>query len=106
MIRMYYPFCMHKYVEIHRRVLMTLLPSLLSQDYHVLGYNSRGVGGSTGWPSFTGFSEAEDLKALVIWAMETISDVHSVVLVVRWHNHPFTTSFSNTHDVRDTPMAH
>jgi hypothetical protein len=73
----------HQYADIQRRVLMTIIPSLLSRDYHVLCYNSRGVGRSTGWASFTGFSEAEDLKALVKWTMETISNVHSVVFVVR-----------------------
>jgi len=80
---MYHAFCIHRYIDIHCRALMTLLPSLLSQNFHVICYNSRGVGGSTGWASFTGFSEAEDLKALVTWAIETISNVHSVVLVVR-----------------------
>ncbi|KDR76343.1 hypothetical protein GALMADRAFT_247740 [Galerina marginata CBS 339.88] len=61
--------------------LSSLIEPLAERGYHVLRYNSRGVGGSTGWASFTGFSEAEDLKSLITWAMDKISDVKSVVIL-------------------------
>jgi len=38
------------------------------------------VGRSTGWSSFTGASEGKDLQALVQWGLETVTDVHSVVI--------------------------
>lgn len=66
------------------RVLWSLVEPLLSRNYHVLQYNSRGVGGSSGWASLTGYKEAEDLKALVQWAIDGLSDVRSVVIVVRF----------------------
>lgn len=88
-------------------MLWSLVEPLLAQNYHVLQYNSRGVGGSSGWPSFTGYKEAEDLKALVQWAMGQISDVRSAVIAVRIIFILFTTE--NKFDLliyRDTLMAH
>ena len=64
------------------RVLLLVQQTLQANGYHVLRYNSRGVGRSTGWASFTGFSEAKDLEALVQWALEELSEVHSLVLAV------------------------
>lgn len=63
--------------------LSLLVVPLVSEDYHVIRYNSRGVGNSSGWPSFTGFREVKDLKEVVDWAMQRISDVRSLVIVVR-----------------------
>lgn len=62
---------------------MSLEEPLHAQSYHVLRFNSRGVGKSSGWPSFTGFSEAKDLEALVRWAIETVKDVRSLAIIVR-----------------------
>ncbi len=50
--------------------------------YYLLRYNSRGVGKSSGWPSLTGLSEGEDLRALVQWAIGTIGNIKSLVIVV------------------------
>jgi alpha/beta superfamily hydrolase len=61
---------------------MSLVEPLLIHNYHVLSYNSRGVGGSTGWSSFTGFKEGEDLKAISKWAIENFPDVRSLVILV------------------------
>jgi hypothetical protein len=47
-----------------------------------LRFNSRGVGSSTGWVSFTGTNEGKDLEALVQWALGHVTDVESVVLIV------------------------
>lgn len=65
-------------------VLAFLAEVLLENNYHVVRYNSRGVGKSTGYASFTGFSEGEDLQALVRWALGQIENVNSVVFVVSW----------------------
>ncbi len=51
-------------------------------NFHMLRYNSRGVGRSTGWASLTGSSEGEDLCALVKRALERIGNVQNLVLVV------------------------
>jgi alpha/beta superfamily hydrolase len=64
------------------RVLHSLTDPLLEAKYHIIRYNSRGVGKSTGFSSFTGFSETEDLKALVQWALGRIGNITSVVLIV------------------------
>ena len=65
------------------RVLMSLIEPLIHQKYHVLCYNSRGNGRSTGWTSFTGFKEAEDLKAVVNWSLKQVGNIRSVVILVR-----------------------
>jgi alpha/beta superfamily hydrolase len=69
-------------IPIIKSTLSLLVSPLLSENYHVFQYNSRGVGKSSGWPSFTGFSEVNDLKEVVNWAMQRISDVRSLVIVV------------------------
>ena len=61
---------------------MELIEPLTSEGYHVLRYNSRGVGASTGRASFTGFSEVEDLEAVVQWALDRIPDIQSLVILV------------------------
>ncbi|KAJ7158880.1 Alpha/Beta hydrolase protein, partial [Mycena filopes] len=62
-------------------VLQMVMKPLHARGYHVVRYNSRGVGKSTGWPSFTGLSEVGDLQALVEWALERVGDVRSVVIL-------------------------
>ena len=65
-------------------VLHSLVRPLLQANYHVLRYNSRGVGGSSGWRirDLTGLSEADDLQALVQWGIKHIYSVTSVVIIV------------------------
>jgi alpha/beta superfamily hydrolase len=63
-------------------VLTELIEPLTSKGYHVLRYNSRGVGASTGHASFTGFSEVEDLEAVVQWALDRVPDIRSLVILV------------------------
>ena len=63
-------------------MLIELIEPLTSKGYHVLRYNSRGVGASTGRASFTGFSEVEDLEAVVQWALDRIPDIQSLVILV------------------------
>lgn len=55
---------------------------MLQYGYHVLKYNSRGIGGSTGKPSLDGFAEGQDLKAVVDWATEQIKDIESIIILV------------------------
>ena len=61
---------------------MALMEPLTSKNYHVLRYNSRGVGASTGRASFTGFSEVEDLVMVVQWVLDRIPDIRSLVILV------------------------
>lgn len=68
--------------RVPKRVLLSLQDSLLAEGYRVLRYNSRGVGRSTGWASLTGFSEANDLEALVKWAIDKVGSVQSLVIAV------------------------
>ncbi|KAJ3915397.1 Alpha/Beta hydrolase protein [Lentinula edodes] len=53
-------------------VLDIITESLQIKDYHVFRYNSRGVGGSSGWPSLTGFTEGKDLEAVVDWSLRYV----------------------------------
>jgi hypothetical protein len=55
------------------RTLSLLSSTFLSRGYHVLRYNSRGVGSSTGWASFTGLKEAKDLEGVVKWGVEEVN---------------------------------
>lgn len=77
--------CLHPWSWLGGRkddpVLDSLTDPLLEAKYHIVRYNSRSVGKSTGLSSFTGFSEAEDLKALVQWALGRIKNVASLVLI-------------------------
>ncbi|KAJ7716723.1 Alpha/Beta hydrolase protein [Mycena maculata] len=62
-------------------VLLELQAPLHAKGYHVLRYNTRGVGRSTGWGSFTGLSEADDLAALIEWAIGEVGGVQDVVVL-------------------------
>lgn len=61
-------------------VLQRVSSIFLDDGYHAIKYNCRGVGGSSGSASFTGFPEAEDLKQLIKWGCETVSDVNTIIL--------------------------
>ncbi|KAJ8453629.1 hypothetical protein ONZ45_g19634 [Pleurotus djamor] len=50
-------------------------------EYHILRYNSRGVGRSRGWSSLTGFNEGKDLESVVQWALQKIPDIKSIVIM-------------------------
>jgi alpha/beta superfamily hydrolase len=63
-------------------VLDILAEPLLECSYHVLTFNCRGVGKSSGWPSFTGLSEVADLREMVQWALQTVPNVGSLVIIV------------------------
>ncbi|KIJ90184.1 hypothetical protein K443DRAFT_15446 [Laccaria amethystina LaAM-08-1] len=62
-------------------VLDSLVDPLLSKNYHVLQYNSRGVGKSTGRASFTGFEEVKDLQSIIHWTLDHLPNVSSVVII-------------------------
>lgn len=64
-------------------MLQSLRPLFTNQGYHVLLFNSRGVGGSSGRASFTGIAEVRDLEGIVRWAIDELFDVQHVVLMVR-----------------------
>jgi hypothetical protein len=95
--------------------------ALLDNGYFVVRFNSRGVGRSQGRSSFSGLTEAEDLKDVVRWAMQQINEeVVSLVFVVCILKFSINTTivqrarsktefdhlfFLDMHD-RDTLMAH
>ncbi|KAG8968292.1 hypothetical protein FRC03_007948, partial [Tulasnella sp. 419] len=53
----------------------------LRLDYHVVLFNSRGVGHSSGHSSLTGIPESEDLLKVIEWALQEVGSVETVVLV-------------------------
>ncbi|KAK7690445.1 hypothetical protein QCA50_005543 [Cerrena zonata] len=61
-------------------VLRAVEDVLLELGFYVIRYNSRGVGRSSGWPSFTGTTEGQDLRLLVEWALTQIPNIKSVVI--------------------------
>ncbi|KZT67472.1 alpha/beta-hydrolase [Daedalea quercina L-15889] len=62
--------------------VLHLLAGLLHETgFHVIRYNSRGVGKSSGWSSLTGSREVQDLRELVQWAVGRMQSVDAVVLV-------------------------
>ncbi|KAF8318380.1 alpha/beta-hydrolase, partial [Clavulina sp. PMI_390] len=65
----------------HDPVLLSFLSSFIRRDYHVITYNSRGVGNSSGSPTWTGFGEAEDLQKVVSLALQEIEEVEEIVLL-------------------------
>ena len=73
------------YSAMVRYRVLALISSILLHEcgYHVLRFNSRGVGKSSGWPSFTGLTEGENLEELVQWGLGAVTNVKSVVLIVR-----------------------
>jgi alpha/beta superfamily hydrolase len=71
-------------LERFARVLAFVSNIILNEcGYRVLLFNSRGVGKSSGWPSFTGLTEGQNLEELVQWGIGAVANVKSVVLIVR-----------------------
>ncbi|KAG6832792.1 hypothetical protein H0H92_009410 [Tricholoma furcatifolium] len=107
--------CLHPWSWLGGRkddpVLLSLLDDLQEANYYVLRYNSRGVGRSTGWSSFTGFSEAKDLEALVSWAIQSIANVKSLVFIGYSHGsliaslQPVIPSIKTTHILISYPLG-
>ncbi|KAI9567313.1 hypothetical protein HD554DRAFT_2173429 [Boletus coccyginus] len=60
-------FCLHPWSRLggcmYDSTVQTIVECLQDNDFYVVYYNSRGVGKSTGWPSFTGRAEGSDLEA-------------------------------------------
>ena len=63
-------------------VLQYFSEILITRGFCVLRYNSRGVGKSSGWPSFSGLQEVKDLQEVTQWALKQIPDVQHVLLIV------------------------
>uniref|UniRef100_D8Q4L1 Xaa-Pro dipeptidyl-peptidase-like domain-containing protein n=2 Tax=Schizophyllum commune (strain H4-8 / FGSC 9210) TaxID=578458 RepID=D8Q4L1_SCHCM len=73
---------------------------LLEQGYHVLRYNSRGVGLSNGQASFTGLAEGEDLEAVVQWMLSRIPDADTVTIAGYSHG----SLIASLHPVLEPPI--
>jgi len=65
----------------HDHVLNGLSKVFLKLDYHVVLFNTRGVGNSSGRSSLTGMSESQDLQAVLGYAVEEIANLDTVILV-------------------------
>lgn len=89
--------CLHPWSWLGGRmddpVLQSVKKPLLERGYYVLRYNSRGVGKSSGWPSLTGMTEAQDLQDLVQWALSKIEAVKHVVILGYSHGSLVTSLF-------------
>jgi len=74
-------------------VLSYLVETLIQKhnNYYVLQYNSRGVGKSSGWASFSGFSEGQDLQDFVQWALSSLPTIKVVILMGYSHGSLITT---------------
>ncbi|KAM5537244.1 hypothetical protein V8D89_009177 [Ganoderma adspersum] len=107
--------CLHPWSWLGGRmndpVLQLLTEPLLENGYTVLRYNSRGVGKSTGWASFTGYREGEDLKELVLWARSTMGNVTSLVIAGYSYGsltaslHPALEDVKTSHILLSYPMG-
>ncbi|KAH9168804.1 alpha/beta-hydrolase [Lactarius sanguifluus] len=78
--------CLHPWARLggsmNDPVLQALVHPLTHYlKFHVLRYNARGVGRSSGWKSFTGLQEGEDLRELVQYALKTLGDVRQVAFI-------------------------
>ncbi|KAI5828114.1 alpha/beta-hydrolase [Schizophyllum commune Tattone D] len=73
---------------------------LLEQGYHVLRYNSRGVGRSTGRASFSGLAEGEDLEAVVQWMLSRIPNAETVTIAGYSHG----SLIASLHPVLEPPI--
>ena len=67
----------------YHRVLRSFRDVLKSRGFYLIFYNSRGVGGSSGWPSFSGLQEGQDLQEIVQWGLDYLTDVRHVLLLVK-----------------------
>ncbi|KAF5372747.1 hypothetical protein D9615_010095 [Tricholomella constricta] len=91
-------------------VLLCLVDEL-QENHYVLRYNSRGVGASTGWTSFTGLSEAKDLEDLAIWALQRLSSIKSLVIIGYSHGsliaslHPILPTIKTSHVLISYPLG-
>ncbi|KIK96030.1 hypothetical protein PAXRUDRAFT_826414 [Paxillus rubicundulus Ve08.2h10] len=78
-------FCLHPWSwlggSMRDPTVQNIVKSLEDSDFYVVYYNSRGVGRSTGWPSFTGQAEGSDLKELVQQFLGEHPQVKSVTFI-------------------------
>lgn len=63
-------------------MLQFLCQILKAKGFYTIRYNSRGVGGSSGWRSLTGLQEGLDLQEVVQWALSHVTNVRHVLIVV------------------------
>ncbi|KAF8339543.1 Alpha/Beta hydrolase protein [Cantharellus anzutake] len=62
-------------------VLLSLVTTFIERDWHIILYNSRGVGHSGGSVSFTAIAESQDLRDVVQYALKEIEQVTEILLL-------------------------
>ncbi|KAI0367980.1 alpha/beta-hydrolase [Pilatotrama ljubarskyi] len=107
--------CLHPWSwlggQMNDPVLELVTGPLLDRGYNVLRYNSRGVGKSKGWPSFTGSQEVEDLRSLLQWAMSKIPGLSDLVILGYSHGsliasmHPVLPDVTTSHIFLSYPLG-
>jgi len=78
--------CLHPWARLGGNMNDPVLQSLVHPlthylKFHVLRYNARGVGHSSGWKSFTGLQDGDDLRELVRYALKRLDDVRQVAFI-------------------------
>jgi len=78
--------CLHPWARLGGNMNDPVLQALVHPlthylKFHVLRYNARGVGRSSGWKSFSGLQEGQDLRELVQYALKRLGDVRQVAFI-------------------------
>ncbi|KAI5119111.1 hypothetical protein M0805_007858 [Coniferiporia weirii] len=81
-------------------VLHTFLRPLQARGFHVIRYNSRGVGRSSGWASLTGAPEAKDLQEVVQWGLTNVPDVQHVLILGYSHGSLIASQYQHLPSIR------
>ncbi|KAI6147031.1 Alpha/Beta hydrolase protein [Pisolithus thermaeus] len=108
-------FCLHPWSWLggcmDDPVIQSIVKLFARHDHYVVCYNSRGVGKSTGYPSFTGRQEGEDLQALVQQFLQQESDITAVTIVGYSYGsliatlHPALTSVKTSYVLLSYPLS-
>ncbi|KAI6037677.1 Alpha/Beta hydrolase protein [Pisolithus marmoratus] len=108
-------FCLHPWSWLggcmDDPVIQSIVKLFARHNCYVVYYNSRGVGGSTGYPSFTGRQEGEDLQALVQQFLQKEAHITAVTIVGYSHGsliatlHPTLISVKTSYVLLSYPLS-
>lgn len=108
-------FCLHPWSWLggcmDDPVIQSIVKLFARHDCYVVYFNSRGVGKSSGYPSFTGRQEGEDLQALVQQFLQKEPQINSVIIVGYSHGsliatlHPALASVKMSYVLLSYPLS-